>query len=490
MGERLRLLWKVLRVTGVLALAAVGTFICREIWSLGFSQPAITKPLVQETQVDYGCLYTVHNPAGPGNARAWQTVSLIIKPTAESAQCFKGNNENTDIIVPKLSPGASSFRIQAFGSREMSTGSVRHLGNDIYNATVRLSFEDEYIIMVILSYVNNASLEFRNHVRPILQHVHGSPLDLKVALGPSPPDYTRYCTQEEAGTKAGRWVECGSLQGIENCGQWQLDPVYDFDRIHGFHWLPFECQLHHYTNEEIKKCFAKNGWSEIVFTGDSHMRYRTYHWVTRLHGACHGCIKTHIKMVFDKIPRIEWMFDARGTRWPITIKDISLPKELYVHPKTRRTMFSKELPSSVFEGKLFFLNFGHWVLRESTHTTFAADKLRAYVEAIKAMNRTGDPKRFIWINTVSLPWREDKAVVQWLENPSPSRAAQWNILSDKFMRENGIPIVDAFQISNSRIGATHDQTHYAKRFERGDCGGVVENAISNTIANALCNFDI
>ena len=490
MGERLRLLWKVLRVTGVLALAAVGTFICREIWSLGFSQPAITKPLVQETQVDYGCLYTVHNPAGPGNARAWQTVSLIIKPTAESAQCFKGNNENTDIIVPKLSPGASSFRIQAFGSREMSTGSVRHLGNDIYNATVRLSFEDEYIIMVILSYVNNASLEFRNHVRPILQHVHGSPLDLKVALGPSPLDYTRYCTQEEAGTKAGRWVECGSLQGIENCGQWQLDPVYDFDHIHGFHWLPFECQLHHYTNEEIKKCFAKNGWSEIVFTGDSHMRYRTYHWVTRLHGACHGCIKTHIKMVFDKIPRIEWMFDARGTRWPITFKDISLPKELYVHPKTRRTMFSKELPSSVFEGKLFFLNFGHWILRESTHTTFAADKLSAYVEAIKAMNRTGDPKRFIWINTVSLPWREDKAVVQWLENPSPSRAAQWNILSDKFMRENGIQIVDAFQISNSRIGATHDQTHYAKRFERGDCGGVVENAISNTIANALCNFDI
>lgn len=229
----------------------------------------------------------------------------------------------------------------------------------------------------------------------------------------------------------------------------------------------------------------------ISCTGDSHMRYRTYHWVTRLYGGCRGCIKTYIKMVFDKIPRIEWIFDARGTRWPMTFPEISFPNEVYVHPKTRRSMFSKELPSTVFDVNLFILNFGHWILRESTQEEFMEEKLRAYVEAIRKMNATREgKKKFLWVNTVSLPWRDDKAVVEWIENPSPSRVAQWNQLSDSFMRAHGIQIVDAFQISNSRIGATHDQTHYAKRLKNGDCGGVVENAISNTIANALCNYDI
>lgn len=488
MGERVRLLSRFLRGGSILLLVAMVTFMFREMWRRK-PETGRTKPLIQETPVDYGCLYTVYNPAGSTATKAWQTLSLIINQTTDPAQCMKGDSNNNN-STPYLIPGTASFRIQAFGSREMATGSVRHIGYDNYNATVRLTFEDEYIIMIILTYVNNGSLEFRSHVRPILQHVRGSPMDLKVALGSSPSDYTRYCTQKEAGTKPGRWVECGSVRGIESCGTWQLDPVYEFDQIHGFHWLPYDCQLHHYTNHEIKKCFAKRGWSEIVFTGDSHMRYRTYHWVTRLYGACHGCIKTHIKMVFDKIPRIEWMFDARGTRWPITFQNISLPNELYIHPRTRRTQFSKELPQSLFDGKLFILNFGHWVLRESTHTQFAEGKLRAYIEAIKAMNSTGGPRRFLWVNTVSLPWRQDKAVVEWLENPSPARVAQWNGVSDRIMRENGVQIVDAFQISNSRIGATHDQTHYAKRFERGDCGGVVENAISNTIANALCNFDI
>lgn len=153
-------------------------------------------------------------------------------------------------------------------------------------------------------------------------------------------------------------------------------------------------------------------------------------------------------------------------------------------------MFSKELPSTVFDVKLFIMNFGHWVLRESTQKQFMQDKLNAFAEAVQKMNTTDGKKRFLWVNTVSLPWRDDKAVVDWIENPSPSRVEQWNKLSDSVMRKHGIQIVDAFQISNSRIGATHDQTHYAKRLSNGDCGGVVENAISNTIANALCNFEI
>ena len=442
------------------------------------------EPVKKPTQppIDLGCLYTVHLPQA---AQAWQLISFIIRPTTKDTCSVAVRS-----VISGKEPGGSNFRIQAFGSHEMVTGSVIHIGNDIYNATLRLTFADEYIILVILTYINNDSLEYRYHTKAVLQHVRNSPFDLPVSQGTFPQGYSRYCTREESGTAAGRWVECGSIPGIERCGQWQIDPVYDFDQIHGFHWLPYFCQLHHYSNDEIKKCFAKQGWSEIVFTGDSHMRYRTYHWVTRLHGSCHGCIKTHVKMVFNKIPRIEWVFDARGTRWPLTFPNISMPYEVYVHPRTRRSMFSNELPPSVFSGKLFLMNFGHWVLRESTKTNFISEKLRAFVQAIRAMNRSGESsKRFLWVNTVSLPWREDRSMVEWLENPSPSRVAQLNALTDQALREGGVQIIDAFQISNSRIGATHDQTHYAKRMERGDCGGVVENAISNVIANALCNYD-
>ncbi|KXJ17732.1 uncharacterized protein LOC110233383 isoform X2 [Exaiptasia diaphana] len=433
----------------------------------------------EEKQLDLGCLYTVIPPTNP---ITWKEIIFYIKPSPGGI--CKG------VFRHNVTEGQSKFRIQAFGSKEMVTGTAMHVGNDTYEAKLQLSFADEYIFMVILTFLNKNHLEYRVHHNAILQHVVSSPFESRVAEGTRPAGYTRYCTREESGTAPGRWVECGKLEGIEDCGEWQLNQVYDFDQIHGFHWVPFSCQLHHYSNDEIKKCFAKNGWSNIAFTGDSHMRYRTYHWVTRLYGGCRGCIKTHIKMVFDKIPRIEWIFDARGTRWPMTFPDVKIPNEVYVHPKTRRSMFSKELPSTVFDVKLFIMNFGHWVLREITQKKFMQDKLNAFAEAIQKMNGTDGKKRFLWVNTVSLPWRDDKAVVDWIENPSPARVEHWNKLSDSVMRKHGIQIVDAFQISNSRIGATHDQTHYAKRMSNGDCGGVVENAISNTIANALCNFKI
>lgn len=476
-GEYIKGCLRPVRVLFLLLLVITLLILLKELWKR--NEP-VKKPV--QPALDLGCLYTVQPPQ---RGQAWQLVSFTISPTPKEKCTADARN-----AIHGARVGGSNFRLQAFGSHEMVTGSVAHIGNDVYNATLRLTFADEYIILVILTYVNNDSLEYRYHTKAVLQHVQNSPFDLLITPGPEPEEYTRYCTQGESGTSPGRWVECGSIPGIEKCGQWQLDPVYDFDQIHGFHWLPYFCQLHHYSSDEIKKCFAKQGWSEVVFTGDSHMRYRTYHWVTRLHGSCHGCIKTHVKMVFDKIPRIEWVFDARGTRWPLTFPNISMPYEVYVHPRTRRSMFSKGLPSSVFSGKLFLMNFGHWVLRESTKEEFMADKLLAFVQAIQAMNRSdGGAKRFLWVNTVSLPWREDRAMIEWLENPSPARVAQLNGLTDQAMRDSGIQIIDAFQISNSRIGATHDQTHYAKRMERGDCGGVVENAISNVIANALCNYD-
>ena len=176
--------------------------------------------------LDLGCLYTVQPPQG---AQAWQLISFTISPT-HSDKC----HADVRNAIRDKGAGGSNFRLQAFGSQEMVTGSVTHIGDDVYNATLRLTFADEYIILVILTYVNNDSLEYRYHTKAVLQHVQNSPFDLPVTSGREPQGYTHYCTQEESGIAPGRWVECGSIPGIERCGQWQLDPVYDFDQIPRF----------------------------------------------------------------------------------------------------------------------------------------------------------------------------------------------------------------------------------------------------------------
>ncbi len=384
----------------------------------------------------------------------------------------------------------SVFRVQAYSNQEIVTKTAAYVDNHTYAAELFLTTPGRYSILVMLTYINGDSLEERFHVTPILKQVRGSPYNIIVMANKIPDGISQYCTKEESGSALGRWVKCGNIFGdiyppLERCGPWQTDISFDFDRVHGFRWLPYTCQYHQYTNDELKKCFARNSWNSLVFAGDSHMRYRAYHWVTRLYGACHSCAKTHIKMVFNKIPRIEWIFDARGTRLPLTYDNITLPYEKYMHPKVRRSKFSKPFPSDAMDSKLFFINFGHWVLRESTDIEFIRRKVRAYADSI--MNLRSSGKHVLWINTVSLPWRSDQAVVEWRENTSPSRVKQFNDIADRIMREYGIPSIDAFQISDGRISATHDQTHYAKRLVGNDFGGVVENAISNTIINLLCN---
>jgi hypothetical protein len=71
--------------------------------------------------------------------------------------------------------------------------------------------------------------------------------------------------------------------------------------------------------------------------------------------------------------------------------------------------------------------------------------------------------------------------------PSPSTIGYLNSFLDQAMRDAGIQVVDAFQISNPRLSAIHDETHYAKLFPDGICAGVVENTVTNVILNALCN---
>ena len=381
--------------------------------------------------------------------------------------------------------GGAVFRVQAFSVYEMVTSTSEHTVNGEYKASLLLTFPTNYMVMVMVTYVNDLAMESRFHVRPILRQLPRSPFPISVARAPSPENLARYCSKEESGSAHGRWIKCGgAISGLERCGPWQ-SPDFDFDRVHGYRWVPYRCQYHQYTNDEIKRCFARNRWRSIIFAGDSHMRYRAYHWVTRLYGSCHACAKTHVKMVFDKVPRIEWIFDARGTRLPLSFNNISLPHEKYIHPKVRRSKFSLPFPTDAMDGDLYLLNFGHWVLRESLDTKFMLHKLHAFATSAKYLQGLG--KTVIWVNTVSLPWRTDQAVIDWRENTSPSRVYQFNQLADSIMNQYGIPVVDAFQISDGRVSATHDQTHYTKRLPGNDFGGAVENAISNAMFNRLCN---
>ena len=392
--------------------------------------------------------------------------------------------------------GGSTFRIQLYSIYEMTSKTTAYMGNGTYQADVLLTIPGKYVAMVFVTYIHHQASETRYHVRPLLQQLKKSPFEVivlrrnltKAFAEPSlQTSSSRYCTQNTSGTVEGRWVKCGSiLPQIERCGPWQ-SAEFDFDKINGFHWLPYTCQYHTFTNDEIKRCFARRGWDSIVFAGDSHMRYRAYHWATRLYGACPGCVKTHIQMVFEKqVPRIEWVFDARGTRLPLSFQNITLPFEKYIHPRVRRSKFSTPLSSGAQNSKLFLLNFGHWMLREAHDAEFMERKLHAYARSAKYLMAEG--KTVVWVNTVSLPWRLDKAVKLWRENTSPRRVKHFNTIADRIMKSYGIPIVDAYSVSDGRIGATHDQTHYTKKLLGNEYGGVVENAISNVIFNKLCGY--
>eukprot|EP00794_Sanderia_malayensis_P008097 gene8097-8965_t len=432
------------------------------------------------------CLYAVNTQRSTNVSLAWTYYRVVI-----SWQASVSPNCSADVRRNVSFREGSVFRVQAFSNQELVTKTAEYKDNETYVAELLLTVPGRYAIMVMLTYINGDNLEHRYHVKPILKQIQGSPYNVIVTPNQIPAGVTRYCGKRESGTAAGRWVKCGNVFAdiyppLERCGPWIGDMNFDFDKIHGFRWLPYACQHHQYTNDQLKKCLARNGWDSIVFAGDSHMRYRAYHWVTRLYGACHSCAKTHIKMVFNKIPRIEWIFDARGTRLPLTFDNItSLPHEKYMHPKVRRSKFSKPFPKDAVSSSLFLLNFGHWVLRESTDLDYMRRKLDAYAESVDYLRLSG--KKVMWINTVSLPWRSDQAVIDWRENTSPSRVRQFNELADHVMRERRIPRVDAFGISDGRVAATHDQTHFVKRLVGNDFGGVVENAITNAIINALCN---
>ena len=430
---------------------------------------------------EFQSLYSVLKPTN--RAIAWRSVEFVIKPRSTNG----------------LLAGRTSFRGEATSEFEVLVLDIKHVSGDVYRGGFKPSFGGEYKITVLLTYVNGENFNYSSHRASIMTNIEGSPFVLSVESQPPPEDITRYCSQLESGTARGRWVRCGSLRGIEECSKWQVDVRFDFDKLHRFFWLPYSCQLHYYSDHEMKVCLAKNGWEKIIFTGDSHTRYRAYHWVTRLYGNCFGCDKTRIATRFGLVPKIEWVFDARGTRWPATFPSISKPTEIYINPKTRRSMFSDPLPESIDDGDLYLMNFGHWLLREVTFDKFMVDKLRAHIEAVKFWNSSREfrlgskvwaadkPKRFLWVNTMSLRWREDEDVRNWTMTPSPSNIGYMNSFIDRAMKDEGIQVVDAFQVSNGRLNAVHDATHYAKVFLEGVCAGAVENAVTNLILNALCN---
>ena len=388
----------------------------------------------------------------------------------------------TEMIYSSLEEnGGSVFRVQALSVYEMVTSTATYIGNGTYEVQLLLTFPAKYTIMVLLVYVNGIAMQLKRHSRPLLRQLPGSPFHVNVFKDNSTSQVTSYCTNRESGTVAGRWVKCGgAIPGLERCGAW-LSSDFDFDEINGFRWVPYTCQYHQYTNDQIRNCFARNEWDSIVLAGDTHMRYRAYHWATRFYGNCHMCTETPAKMIFNQVPRIEWVLDARGTRLPITFPNVSLRFEKFIHPRATRLKISNPYNAEALRAKLYILNFGNWLLQETNDVMLINLKLHSYGKAAKMLQNMG--KVVVWLNTMSLPWRTDPGD----GDIPPYRVKRYNIIADRVMRHYNIPVIDAFQISDGRIHAVYDRIYYAKNMPGNDFGGVVENTITNCIMNLLCN---
>ena len=74
--------------------------------------------------------------------------------------------------------------------------------------------------------------------------------------------------------------------------------------------------------------------------------------------------------------------------------------------------------------------------------------------------------------------------------PAPNTIDYVKSIIDTAIRQAGIQLVDAFQVSNARPRPSFDCPHYAKMFQGITAAGVVENAVTNLILNALCNLSV
>lgn len=403
--------------------------------------------------------------------KVWKETTIAIK--------FNGNRNCSKNVYIKEN-GGSIFRVQAYSTYEIITSYATYIGNGTYEVDVILTFPVKYTIMILFVYVNGMNTKLPE--QPLLRQLTGSPFKISIHKDNTTIQPTKYCDELQSGTVAGRWVKCGgALPGLERCGAW-LSSDFDFDEIIGFRWVPYSCQYHQYTNDQIRNCFARNEWDSIILAGDSHMKFRAYHWATRFYGNCHKCAKNPEKKIFEQVPRIEWLYDSQGSRLPLTFPNASFHFEKFIYPRGTRLKMSKPYGEKALQAKLYILNFGNRLLSGTYDLMLINLKLHSYGKAAQMLKETG--KVVVWLNSMSLPWRTD---LDSVPNVPPYRVKMLNSIADRIMRHYNIPVVDAFQISDGRIRAVSDKYFYIKKLPGNDFGGVVENTITNTIMNVLCN---
>ena len=432
------------------------------------------------------CAYTF---AVDEKISTWKDMRVVIS-LDRSTSCFQQR-------PPTWGPGASVFRVHAYSVHEMVTSHASYIDDEkSYVARLLLTFPVKYTVMVLLVHVNGLTTDRLSDVsRPLLRQLLGSPFNITVTKNHSNTNQaTRYCTRNESGRVQGRWVRCGgAVRGLERCGAW-LNSDFDLDGIHGFRWVPYTCQYHQYTNDQLRKCFSRNQWDSVVLAGDDLMKFRTFHWVTRFHGNCHACARSspRRKVFSDGVPRLEWVEDPRGTRLPQTFLNKSLDVEKLLNPKQSSHLDHNHsvfpFDAEALQATVFVLNFGRAVLRETNDMMLINIKLHTYGKAAQQLQNMG--KVVVWLNSpTGTPWSRDHIgdVTSKPRDVPAFRMRHFNKVAGRIMRHYKIPVVEAFDVADGRIQAVRGHTHYVKKLPGNDFGGVVENTITNCIMNFLCN---
>ena len=186
-----------------------------------------------------------------------------------------------------------------------------------------------------------------------------------------------------------------------------------------WHWSTMTCYFSYSFDMQVRQCLKEK---DIVMFGDSHMRFR--------HQALRKYNISRAKMIFNGLPS-ELLFNLQ--------KVIS-----------RRNISSTTV---------FILNSGHWSLLFQDIATYMSGIVEV-VNYLKTLKEKTDPPKIIWVEIQARPYNEYH--LRWRTNSVIAALNDW---VNHQMRNIGVDIVPAFQITLPVRSHTIDGSHYHELLE-------------------------
>ena len=208
-----------------------------------------------------------------------------------------------------------------------------------------------------------------------------------------------------------------------------------------WHWSTMTCYFSYSFDTHVRQCLKEK---DIVMLGDSHMRNRR-----------HALSKYNIlraKMILNRLVS-ELLFNLQ--------KEIS----------------GRNISSSTF----LILNAGHWSLMFQDIATYMSGIVEV-VTYLKTLKEKTDPPKIIWVEMVSRPYNAYH--LRWRVNSVMAALNDW---VNHLMRNIGVDIVPAFQITLPVRSHTIDGSHYRELLEHNvnkhhvSGGGAIDAVLIHSI---------